>query len=199
MVDVALSVDRGPRAAAEARLSRAVSEPRRGKTAAMGQRQRSRRGRREDGRPGKALRRSRDFKAAFKRFQADQMTDHAAALTYYSLLSLFPALLFAVAVLGVFGQEALIDDTADYLQDAGAPPDDRRRGHRARSSPRSRSAAPRSPRSCSASRSRSTARRARSAPSGRALNRVWRVEEGRGFVAPQGSTTCCGRWSCSCS
>ena len=28
------------------------------------------------------------------------MTDHAAALTYYSLLSLFPALLFVVAVLG---------------------------------------------------------------------------------------------------
>ena len=56
-----------------------------------------------------------DLKAAFKRFQADQMTDHAAALTYYSLLSLFPALLFAVAVLGVFGQQALITDAADYL------------------------------------------------------------------------------------
>ena len=48
------------------------------------------------------------------------MTDHAAALTYYSLLSLFPALLFAVAVLGVFGQQGLIDDAAEYLRDAGA-------------------------------------------------------------------------------
>ena len=38
-----------------------------------------------------------DFKAAFKRFQADEMSDRAAALTYYSLMSLFPALLFAVA------------------------------------------------------------------------------------------------------
>ena len=34
-----------------------------------------------------------DFKRAFKRFQAHQMTDHAAALTYYSMMSLFPALL----------------------------------------------------------------------------------------------------------
>ena len=38
-------------------------------------------------------------------------------------MSLFPALLFAVAVLGVFGQESLIDDTADYLKTAGAPED----------------------------------------------------------------------------
>ena len=40
-----------------------------------------------------------DLKAAFKRFQSDQITDNAAALTYYSLLSLFPALLFAVIFL----------------------------------------------------------------------------------------------------
>ena len=75
---------------------------------------------RGDPRPGKVIEPG-DFKAAFQRFQADQMTDHAAALTYYSLLSLFPALLFAVAVLGVFSGEALITDAADYLKDAGAP------------------------------------------------------------------------------
>ena len=56
------------------------------------------------------------------------MSDSAAALTYYSLMSLFPALLFAVAVLGVFGQESLITDTADYLKTAGAPDGDRQRG-----------------------------------------------------------------------
>ena len=49
------------------------------------------------------------------------MTDRAAALTYYSLLSLFPALLFGVAALGVFGRQALIADAADYLREAGAP------------------------------------------------------------------------------
>ena len=49
------------------------------------------------------------------------MTARAAALTYYSLLSLFPALLMGVAVLGVFGQQGLVDDAADYLITAGAP------------------------------------------------------------------------------
>ena len=60
----------------------------------------------DDPRPGKRLVLS-DL-SAFKRFQADQMTDHAAALTYYSLLSLFPALLFGVAALGYFGGQRLI-------------------------------------------------------------------------------------------
>jgi membrane protein len=36
-------------------------------------------------------------------FQEDNMTDWAAALTYYGLLSLFPALIALVSVLGIFG------------------------------------------------------------------------------------------------
>ena len=56
-----------------------------------------------------------NFTRAFKRFQSDQMTDRAAALTYYSLLSLFPALLFGVAALGYFGGQGLITDASDYL------------------------------------------------------------------------------------
>ena len=36
-------------------------------------------------------------------FQEDNMTDWAAALTYYGLLSLFPALIALVSVLGLFG------------------------------------------------------------------------------------------------
>jgi membrane protein len=86
----------------------------------------------------------RDFKAAFKRFRGDLMNDHAAGLTYYSLLSLFPALLFAVALLGFVGQQGLIADTADYLKTAGAPPwtpsprrSIRRRSSGGRRSPRS--------------------------------------------------------------
>src|SRR5215213_2919041 len=73
-----------------------------------------------DPRPGKRLVPS-DFTRAFKRFQSDQMTDRAAALTYYSLLSLFPALLFGVAALGFFGEADLITDAARYLREAGAP------------------------------------------------------------------------------
>jgi membrane protein len=51
------------------------------------------------------------------------MTQRAAALTYYALMSLFPALLVGVAVLGFFGQQALVSQAANYLKDAGAPPE----------------------------------------------------------------------------
>jgi membrane protein len=37
-------------------------------------------------------------------FYDDQMTHHAAALTYYALMSLFPAALVAVSLLGLLGQ-----------------------------------------------------------------------------------------------
>jgi membrane protein len=37
-------------------------------------------------------------------FYDDQMTQHAAALTYYGLMSLFPAVLLALSLLGLLGQ-----------------------------------------------------------------------------------------------
>ena len=37
-------------------------------------------------------------------FYDDQMTHHAAALTYYALMSLFPTVLFALSLLGLIGQ-----------------------------------------------------------------------------------------------
>ncbi len=43
-------------------------------------------------------------RSAWREFKADQATDLAAALTYYTLLSLFPALLALVGVLAIFGQ-----------------------------------------------------------------------------------------------
>jgi membrane protein len=57
-----------------------------------------------------------------RRFYDHQMTQHAAALTYYAMLSLFPALLVAVALLGVFGQQATVNDITSYLSRHGAPP-----------------------------------------------------------------------------
>jgi membrane protein len=42
--------------------------------------------------------------SAFKRYVELNLSDRAAALTYYSVLSLFPALLAVVALVGVFGQ-----------------------------------------------------------------------------------------------
>ncbi|MFD8530588.1 YihY/virulence factor BrkB family protein [Streptosporangium canum] len=41
-----------------------------------------------------------------KEFQEDNLTDWAAALTYYAVLSIFPALLAVISVLGLFGQSA---------------------------------------------------------------------------------------------
>jgi membrane protein len=122
-----------------------------------------------------------DFKRAFTRFQKDHVTDFAAALTYYSLLSLFPALLFAAALLGVFGQEALISEAAKYLKDAGAP---------ASTVDAVTSAL------ASAQKQRGTASVAlviglatslygasgAFGAAGRALNHIFRVDEGRGFV-----------------
>jgi membrane protein len=109
------------------------------------------------------------------------MTQRAAALTYYALLSLFPALLVGVSVLGVFGQQSLVSQAADYLKDAGAPSEVVDAVTAALGS---------------AVQQRSTAGGAlviglatalygasgAFGSVGKALNQVWRVDEGRGFV-----------------
>ncbi|MEU9955202.1 YihY/virulence factor BrkB family protein [Streptomyces sp. NPDC050982] len=46
------------------------------------------------------------LKGTLKEFKRDELTDRAAALTYYSILALFPALLALVSLLGVVGQSA---------------------------------------------------------------------------------------------
>lgn len=43
-------------------------------------------------------------KAMYSRFGEVQITDRAAALTYYAVLSLFPGLLVAVAILALVGE-----------------------------------------------------------------------------------------------
>ena len=43
------------------------------------------------------------LKRAVKEFSEDNMTDWAAALTYYGLLSLFPALIAMISIVGIFG------------------------------------------------------------------------------------------------
>jgi membrane protein len=55
------------------------------------------------------------LKRTVKEFQADNLTDWAAALTYYGILALFPALLVLVSLLGLAGQhttQSLIDNVA---------------------------------------------------------------------------------------
>src|SRR5262245_31799014 len=57
-------------------------------------------------------------RAIWERFGEVQVTDRAAALTYYSVLSLFPGLLVAVALLALIGEypetyESIIDTLRD--------------------------------------------------------------------------------------
>lgn len=59
-------------------------------------------------------------KSAFAEFQRDQCTDLAAALTYYSVLSVFPAILALVSLLGFFGQgEATTTQLLDIVRQLG--------------------------------------------------------------------------------
>ncbi|UUU29956.1 YihY/virulence factor BrkB family protein [Streptomyces sp. CA-210063] len=46
------------------------------------------------------------LKGTLKEFKKDELTDRAAALTYYSILALFPALLALVSLLGIVGRSA---------------------------------------------------------------------------------------------
>ncbi|HYZ30444.1 MAG TPA: YihY/virulence factor BrkB family protein, partial [Thermoleophilaceae bacterium] len=56
-------------------------------------------------------------------FYDDQMTHHAAALTYYALMSLFPALLLGISLLGLLGQYPdTYNAVISYLRDV-VPPD----------------------------------------------------------------------------
>ncbi|MCX5521378.1 YihY/virulence factor BrkB family protein [Streptomyces bobili] len=46
------------------------------------------------------------LKGTLKEFKRDELTDRAAALTYYGILALFPALLALVSLLGIVGRSA---------------------------------------------------------------------------------------------
>jgi len=63
----------------------------------------------------------RAVRDAFGRFREHRMTDHAAALTYYALMSLFPALLVGVALLGLLGEASTVTRVSNYVADKGAP------------------------------------------------------------------------------
>ncbi|MBE8478311.1 YihY/virulence factor BrkB family protein [Streptomyces justiciae] len=46
------------------------------------------------------------LKGALREFKKDELTDRAAALAYYGILALFPALLALISLLGIVGQSA---------------------------------------------------------------------------------------------
>jgi membrane protein len=63
------------------------------------------------------------LRRAVKEFQNDNLTDWAAALTYYAVLALFPALIVLVALVGLVGQyPQTTNSLIDILRNAGADP-----------------------------------------------------------------------------
>jgi membrane protein len=62
------------------------------------------------------------LKRAFSNFRAHEMTDSAGTLTYFAMMSLFPALLLGVTLLGIFGQQSLVSDASGYVLKNGADP-----------------------------------------------------------------------------
>jgi membrane protein len=61
-------------------------------------------------------------KRTLRSFYDDQMTHHAAALTYYALMSLFPAVLLALSLLGLLGQyPETYNAITDYLREVARP------------------------------------------------------------------------------
>jgi len=59
------------------------------------------------------------FKRTVAEFQEDNLSDWAAALTYYAVLSLFPMLIVLVALLGLVGQASTVDTLIASLSRAG--------------------------------------------------------------------------------
>lgn len=53
-------------------------------------------------------------------FRAKDLGDNAAALTYYSVLSIFPGLIVLVSLLGVFGTESSVDGLLRIADDLGS-------------------------------------------------------------------------------
>lgn len=59
-------------------------------------------------------------KRAFSEFRRHEMTDVAAALTYYAMMSLFPAIVLATSLFSLIGDESTVTKAVDYLARQGA-------------------------------------------------------------------------------
>ena len=60
------------------------------------------------------------LKRTIREFRDDNLTDWAAALTYYGVLALFPALIALVSIIGLFGDpDGTTEALNDIVQDLG--------------------------------------------------------------------------------
>jgi membrane protein len=59
------------------------------------------------------------LKRTVKEFQDDNLTDWAAALTYYGVMALFPMLIVLIAFLGIVGHQSTVTTLIDSFRTAG--------------------------------------------------------------------------------
>jgi membrane protein len=59
-------------------------------------------------------------KRAFSQFRRHELTDVAAALTYYAMMSLFPAIVLATSLFSLIGDEQTVSNAVDYFARQGA-------------------------------------------------------------------------------
>lgn len=57
---------------------------------------------------------------AFSQFRRHELTDVAAALTYYAMMSLFPGIVLATSLFSLIGDEQMVSDAVDYFARQGA-------------------------------------------------------------------------------
>jgi membrane protein len=57
---------------------------------------------------------------AFAGFRRHEMTDVAAALTYYAMMSLFPGIVLATSLFSLIGDQQTVSDAVDYVARQGA-------------------------------------------------------------------------------
>ena len=65
------------------------------------------------------------LKRTFKEFREDNLTDWAAALTYYGVLALFPALIALISIVGLLGQST-VDALVTNIQAIPAAPESKK-------------------------------------------------------------------------
>jgi membrane protein len=127
-------------------------------------------------------------------FRAHQMTDNAASLTYYAMLSLFPALLMVVSLLGIFGAADLATRAANYVIEQGADPTTAATVHDVLQKVVDSSGAKAGVSFAIAAVLALNGASGAFAAAGRALNKVYAVDEDRGFVRRKatdvGATLC---------
>ena len=59
-------------------------------------------------------------KRAFAAFRRHEMTDAAAALTYYAMMSLFPGIVLATSLFSLIGDQKTVSEAVDYVARQGA-------------------------------------------------------------------------------